>query len=268
MPAHDFTAANPALGARLVWGGRDGVYTDDSDVVAVLAHAGWFVPPNDPLLNLQHVRVAVRLFKKEGVRFDSVEGGRGESRAWLGDKYEGCCMRVESVELQYLGDDVKRVLRRKRSKVPADVPGLVPFGAGGKKKARGGILLLFDLCNDPCARYECGRMEGVQSEVKDRLETEVLYVENEHTRYEVARMSNGVRFARVKESVIESGRVEGILGESHNAPLEDTDIEVLHSSKQVPWSTLYWDAEGVKLGKNHYTLSKMMFRTREDAKET
>lgn len=270
ISAEHFTTANPALAARQLWGTAS--YTDDSDVVAVLAHSGHCTPPETALPNLEYVRARLTVFRLEKTPdFETSDAGGLTSRFWPGDRYDGACLSVESVELWFQGDETVSVERPVYAKISAEVPGLVPMGlvvGRGRKPMGKCVKVAFDMCNEPCRVYELGAVEGVEERVEERLEErlekEVMYVENGRERFEIAKVEGAaMRFGRVKEGVMQSMLVESVLGKerSWKFPMKEDDVIVLDT---LPWRKIYWDKGGVSVGGKYYRLAKMFFRERDE----
>jgi hypothetical protein len=92
IPADDCTGHNKQVKSRQLWG--DGVYTDDSDLVAVLMHAGYYAATtalNPPQVAAFHA--VVELLPPQA-RYPSSLRNSVRSRAWMA-KVEGCSFKVE-----------------------------------------------------------------------------------------------------------------------------------------------------------------------------
>lgn len=83
----------PQVKSRQLWG--DGVYTDDSDLVAVLMHTGYYASntaANPPQVASFH---AVIELLPPAERYPSSLRNSVRSRAWMA-KVEGCSFKVRS----------------------------------------------------------------------------------------------------------------------------------------------------------------------------
>lgn len=81
---------NSTISKRCLWGGKDGIYTDDSDIPAILKHQGWEIPPV-PLLRV-HVKILSPLVKYPGIDQNGLR-----SRSW-GAGHRGYSIRVIGVK--------------------------------------------------------------------------------------------------------------------------------------------------------------------------
>lgn len=156
---------------------------------------------------------------------------------------------------------------------------------------RQGMVMMFDLCDGPCVRYTlngAGGGAGVSDTVLERLDGEVLYVENAKERFEIAKNGDsGLRFGKVKETALERELLKGVgrredeeekeqgrdveteekKAKDENepglcVPVKETDLHVVIDN--LPWKELYWDSEGVTVKGKHYPLTKMFFRDKDE----
>lgn len=67
---------NPAAAKRSFWGGLEGIYTDDSDIVCILLHMNLDIPQK-----VTHIKVGIKVLPKE-IQYPSVEHSGFKSRCW------------------------------------------------------------------------------------------------------------------------------------------------------------------------------------------
>lgn len=133
-----------------------------------------------------------------------------------------------------------------------------------KKQLLGEIFVTYDLSNEPCLCYTPRLVCTIDSKLPSRMEKEVLYLENDSDRYEIAKIGSKLRFARVKHHVLDGITVAGIGLDVDDAqppcsfPISADDVELI--ANDVEWDQFIWDADGFTLFGRHYRVTKCFFR--------
>lgn len=131
--------------------------------------------------------------------------------------------------------------------------------------------MVFDMLNQPCLVYdlkEVASLDRANDVVLFRLRSEVLYVENERSRWEMALVDGDgdgthVRIGRVTNKAIGELRMAAMGAAASDldvVPLPFKKVEVL--AKRMLWTDLVWNSGGVFVSGRHLALSKMSFRQR------
>jgi hypothetical protein len=189
---------NRQVQGRQLWG--TDVYTYDSDLVAVLVHAGYYShilsgPP--PGITEAHVVVALSAVEPQ---YLSKSRHNIRSRSWCG-KLEGCSIRVEGCWLKSESGLIE--LNAAPEGIPALAPSFMPAGTERIMHTRNALndarrqrfklemSIQYNLCNEPWVKYTMGAIadQGLQPAhwTSARLHTQVLYLETQKTRFEISR---------------------------------------------------------------------------------
>lgn len=190
-----------------------------------------------------------------------------KSRYW-GDAFQGAILDIEEVEEEY--EEGGHIVRGRpaRSRMLATVRpvvGLAQTVKEEKKQMLGGIVVMYDLSNEPCMGYSPRLVCTIDIKLPSRMEKEVLYLENKSHRYEVAKVGSGLRFAKVKHHILEKITVASIGLDMNDDvqppcsfPVKEIDIELI--ADNVKWDEFIWDADGFTFRKCHYHVTKCFFR--------
>lgn len=271
ISADYLTTSNPGIRNRHLWG--TDVYTDDSDIVAILAHTGYYcVAPSKPTFDFLSVLLELRRHRSRvSSEFLSSERNAIRSRPW-GNVYSGARLRIKDASI--LSDDAHlKPKHSNRRPAPVPLPGIVKWPAKAKTKKTPFLesVVCFDMTNLPCLTYDVKEVLGVGSDEAraplTRFKKEVLFLEDGAVRYEVCSVGDGkkgdrIRIARVKPDAIlrHLMAAAGVL-EPVTCPLRETDLVVLH---ELPWHKLYWDMSGLTIANKHYMLNKMAWRSKRE----
>lgn len=131
VPVEHLTIHNIAVVKRHLWGYK--VYTEDSDIVAILLHTGFFAPLIKPPDTYQYVSVLVELNKLNGknsgmTQFERRVVNGFASRDWPGSAYEGLCtLNVLSVAQVSADCAVIPDSTVRRKEILLRVPRLIPW---------------------------------------------------------------------------------------------------------------------------------------------
>ncbi|KAG0056200.1 hypothetical protein BGZ83_006109 [Gryganskiella cystojenkinii] len=216
------TYDNIKVQKRELWG--TDVYTDDSDIVAMLIHSGLFIPPVEPLIpesdildsttvNQQHnfvsnpikhkcptydVAVILRVLPTL-VRYQGSIRNRIKSRTW-NTKHDGVSFRIESIRKLTIGEALnrgrsqsKRRIKEsdvERQRVLANVQDDSTESLQNERAMRTATFE-FTRQGDPCFKYTpelvMDRDDGMSHKWTSwRFKKEVLILENDEERYEIS----------------------------------------------------------------------------------
>ncbi|XP_058110960.1 uncharacterized protein LOC131253823 isoform X2 [Magnolia sinica] len=268
VPAEYVTATNRQVRGGQLWG--TDIYTDDSDLVAVLMHTGYCRPTASPPPPAIHeLRATIRVLPPQDC-YTSTLRNNVRSRAW--GAAIGCSYRVERCCI------VKNALRQQRFVRE--------------------VTIQYNLCNEPWVKYSLSIVadKGLKKPLytSARLKKgEVLYLETHSNRYELCfngekAVSNGT-MAHAAES--ESEKLQN--HSSHATQIGDrnqTDWEnlidvfrwsrckkplpqkVMHSigiplpvehlevlEENLYWEDVQWSQTGVWIAGKEYALARVHF---------
>ncbi|GAQ81795.1 hypothetical protein KFL_000910150 [Klebsormidium nitens] len=200
IPPEAITLANKQVRVRQLWG--TDVYTDDSDLVAVLMHTGYYTPSNaPPPPSVAELRVVVRLLPaQEG--YPSSARNNMRSRAWAAAK-GGCSFRVEKCWVVKAGGgtlDPEPSLSRNLAAAPTLVPAAMERTVTTRSSAQAAsnrqrylqeVTVQYNLCNEPWLKYSLSAVadRGLKPSqfTSSRLKKgDVLYVETQTSRFEIS----------------------------------------------------------------------------------
>lgn len=272
VPAEHLTHRNAALRNRLLWG--TDVYTDDSDLVAILVHTGYYslhaTAPCD------YLTVTLRLQRHHPNRsphFISSTRNSISSRSWP-SSYKGARISVLLVNATHNNKVTRQPRQPPQSALR--LPGIVlshPSACStASVKAATSYFptqLSFDLLNNPCTTYNIHYLTSLKPSSESplqRLNTHVLYFENHSQRFELYRpsaKSNVVRFARVRNAALFKSLLAAHIQPSSRAPCP-MNASDLTDIQHLPWPHLHWDLRGVTVNDHWYQLTKMSIQKRTD----
>ncbi|KAF9999812.1 hypothetical protein BGZ65_004880, partial [Modicella reniformis] len=275
------TYDNIKVKKRELWG--TDIYTDDSDVVAMLIHAGYFIPPinirgndqdsiqpdgqqhNFAAEPIKHIcpsydlavtlRVLPTLIKYQG----SIRN-RIKSRTW-NSKHDGQSLRIESVRKLCPGEALNRgrsqIKRRmkeynqERLRVLSNIHDETTESLQNERAMRTATFE-FTHQGDPCFKYSpelvMDRHDGLSRKWTSwRLKKEVLILENDEERYEISLQhqagTDARRFDQYRFAVI-SPRTSLSSWSKATYPLNQADLtEVLY--EDLDWQDFEWVERGV-----------------------
>ncbi|CAK9256354.1 unnamed protein product [Sphagnum jensenii] len=242
IPADLATTSNHQIRRRQLWG--TDVYTDDSDIVAVLMHTGYYTPTATlPLHPASELHATIRIIPPQEM-YTSMPRNSLRSRSWGGGS--GCSYRVERCQIIKEGGgsiELKPCLTH----TPAVAATLSPAASEWTVSTRAGcsntylqqqltceVTIQYSLCNEPWLKYSMSVVadRGLKKSqyTSARLKKgDVLYAETHRDRYELAYLGNGatcngtvslttatsmspqpaVTLEKTKEKVSSKERVEG-----------------------------------------------------------
>ncbi|KAF9335861.1 hypothetical protein BG006_010482 [Podila minutissima] len=272
------TYDNAKVRKREVWG--TDVYTDDSDVVAMLIHSGKYIPPLSPTSTEQdslhptgqhnfaaiqkHIcpgfdlavtlRVMPKLEKYQG----SIRN-RINSRTWPTDNHSGASFKIEAIHKLGAGEALnrgrgqsKRRIKEscaERQRVLANIHDETTESLQNERAMRTATFE-FTQQGYPCFKYSpelvMDRHDGLSRKWTSwRLKSAVLILENDEERYEISLQhqagTDSRRFDQYRFAVI-SPRTS--LPSEATYPLGSQDlVEVLY--EDLDWQDFEWVERGV-----------------------
>ncbi|PRW57876.1 zinc finger CCCH domain-containing 13-like [Chlorella sorokiniana] len=275
IPAHCLTSNNRHVRARQLWGSD--VYTEDSDLVAVLMHCGyWYHSLTHPPAQVAEVRAVLKPQEPRD-SYPSTARNSIRSRAWAAP-IEGCSYSVEKCwVVTRSGTSVD--LAPNLEGLPAAAPTFTPShmeriitrssGAGGRQRQVQEVTVMFNLVNEPWPKYNMQAVadRGLKPHewTSARLHSTVLYLESHKERFELALASPAgneadgeaagggerYRFSRCKRPL--PAAVMSKLG----VPLPESERSVLHEG--LSWEEIQWGANGVSLRGQLFPLVRIHF---------
>ncbi|KAJ4883207.1 Histone deacetylation protein Rxt3 [Raphanus sativus] len=196
IPAEYVTATNPRVRGGHLWG--TDIYTDDSDLVAVLMHTGYCRPTaSPPPPTLQELSATIRVLPSQDY-YTSKLRNNVRSRAWGAGI--GCSYRVERCFILKKGGGTIELEPTHSSTVE---PTLAPMAVEKSKTTRAAasnalrqqrfareVTIQYNLCNEPWIKYSLSIVadKGLKKPLftSARLKKgEVLYLETHSSRYEL-----------------------------------------------------------------------------------
>ncbi|CAG8441938.1 11865_t:CDS:2 [Diversispora eburnea] len=166
---------NKKVRSRFLWG--TDIYTDDSDVVAVLIHTGYFIPPiskwsSDPPDH--DLCVTIRVLPKL-VQYTATVRNQYQSRSW--GNHHGVSYKIEKN-----GEAIGRSISKGRKERLRKFHQMRKRAFQGTEYDRGDeSIIVFNNDGDPCLKYNLSLMSN-DEHIKEKLRNEVLYLENDEER--------------------------------------------------------------------------------------
>ena len=267
LQAKYLTSGALPVKTRQLWG--TDVYSDDSDLVAVLVHTGHVKlkasPPKTPLL------VSLRVCPTQPSFAGSDRNGL-KSRDWNG-AHAGVAYKVERC-LQHTATALPPTeLSMLRPEVTRQIPGSlleVAPGAGGSFAVPGpACIVIFSLSNEPWLKYSLALIadQGVEPDrwTSTRMRREVLYLENEQSRYEL--MASGAKgeydtytLSQVRTPHSMDRRATMAAG----VPLPASAVSRLHTD--LDWEEIVWGPCFMRVRGVEFPLSRALFMPHSVAK--
>ncbi|XP_050205402.1 uncharacterized protein LOC126655320 [Mercurialis annua] len=198
IPAEHVTATNRQVRGGQLWG--TDIYTDDSDLVAVLMHTGYCRPTaSPPPAAIQELRATIRVLPSQD-SYTSMLRNNVRSRAWGAGI--GCSYRVERCCIVKRGGgtiDLEPCLTHTSAVEPTLAPVAVERTMTTRAAASNAlrqqrfvreVTIQYNLCNEPWIKYSISIIadKGLKKPLytSARLKKgEVLYLETHSCRYEL-----------------------------------------------------------------------------------
>uniref|UniRef100_A0ACD5WJJ9 Uncharacterized protein n=1 Tax=Avena sativa TaxID=4498 RepID=A0ACD5WJJ9_AVESA len=198
IPAEFVTSTNRQVKGAQLWG--TDVYTNDSDLVAVLMHTGYCSPTSSPPPSaIQELRATVRVLPPQD-SYTSTLRNNVRSRAWGAGI--GCSFRIERCCIVKKGGGTID-LEPRLSHTSAVEPTLAPVAVERSMTTRAAasnalrqqrfvreVTIQYNLCNEPWLKYSISIVadKGLKKTLytSARLKKgEVIYLETHFNRYEL-----------------------------------------------------------------------------------
>ncbi|KAF9923496.1 hypothetical protein FBU30_006478 [Linnemannia zychae] len=275
------TYDNVKVKKREIWG--TDIYTDDSDVVAMLIHSGFYIPPTSPQctdedslqptsqhhnfapIPIKHIcpgfdlAVTLRVMPKL-IKYQGSIRNRIKSRTW-NTGHDGVSLKIESIRKLGAGEALnkgrsqsKRRMKeysQERLRVLANIHDETTESLQNERAMRTATFE-FTHQGDPCFKYSpelvMDRHDGLSRKWTSwRLKKEVLILENEEERYEISLQhhagTDARRFDQYRFAVI-SPRTSLSSWSKASYPLDSSDLtEVLY--EDLDWQDFEWVERGV-----------------------
>ncbi|KAG7549988.1 Histone deacetylation protein Rxt3 [Arabidopsis thaliana x Arabidopsis arenosa] len=198
IPAEHVTATNRQVRGGQLWG--TDIYTDDSDLVAVLMHTGYCRPTaSPPPPTMQELRTTIRVLPSQDY-YTSKLRNNVRSRAWGAGI--GCSYRVERCYILKKGGgtiELEPSLTHSSTVEPTLAPMAVERSMTTRAAASNAlrqqrfvreVTIQYNLCNEPWIKYSISIVadKGLKKPLftSARLKKgEVLYLETHSCRYEL-----------------------------------------------------------------------------------
>ncbi|KAJ8540222.1 hypothetical protein K7X08_030141 [Anisodus acutangulus] len=198
IPAEHVSATNRQVRGGQLWG--TDIYTNDSDLVAVLMHTGYCRTTASPLLpTITELRATIRVLPPQNCYISTLRNNV-RSRAW--GAAVGCSYRIERCSVVKKGGgtiDLEPCLTHSSTLEPTLAPVAVERTMTTRAAASNAlrqqrfvreVTIQFNLCNEPWLKYSISVVadKGLKKTLftSSRLKRgEVLYLETHSKRYEL-----------------------------------------------------------------------------------
>lgn len=197
IPAEYVTSSNRQVRGAQLWG--TDIYTNDSDLFAVLMHTGYCRPTSSPPAGIQELRATIRVLPPQD-NYTSTLRNNVRSRAWGAGV--GCSYRVEHCCIAKKGGGIID-LEPRLTYISALEPTLAPVSVERTMTTRSAatnalrqqrfvreVSIQYNLCCEPWLKYSISVVadKGLKKPLytSARLKKgEVLYLETHSKRYEL-----------------------------------------------------------------------------------
>lgn len=263
VPPQYLTAAHAHRTVRLrqLWG--TDVYTDDSDLLAVLVHTGYVglhdEGPKPPLLVTLHV-CARQANYASTTRHGLCSREFGSDHGGVSYKIERC--------VQYTGDLAELEPRLSSASSGRNcLPTISLLPPGYPPSA---LHIMFNLANEPMYKYSLQLIADRGFEPKDwtstRLRAEALYLESDSTRYELIQKGTARPRGAPDGALYDTYAFAEVLAphaldadamKRAGVPLPAEHVRVLHEG--LDWEDIAWGRTSVRIRSAEYPLLRMAF---------
>lgn len=240
---------NKEVGNSRLWG--TDVYTSDSDIVAVIQHAG-LIDLTQPVSEVyEGVAVYVRISKG---RSNYVSTLKNHIRSKRCVNYEGHSIKPDKVVyLASLG--TQEELREMASRMPTDFhrQRVKPVLNMKRRSLFPGAFLVTSLSFEAWSLYSLeslGEKGQNADKLTTRLRSEVMYLETETDRYELCRTEDSKSLEKYRWSCLKSPLLtkDAHFMASNRTPLEPTWVKPLHkgnSHTACDWADIAWGSQHI-----------------------
>ncbi|OMO79104.1 Histone deacetylation protein Rxt3, partial [Corchorus capsularis] len=238
IPAEHVTATNRQVRGGQLWG--TDIYTDDSDLVAVLMHTGYCRPTaSPPPPAIQELRATIRVLPPQDC-YTSKLRNNVRSRAWGAGI--GCSYRVERCCIVKKGGgtiDLEPCLTHSSTVEPTLAPVAVERTMTTRAAASNAlrqqrfvreVTIQYNLCNEPWIKYSISIVadKGLKKPLytSARLKKgEVLYLETHSCRYELCFTGEKMVKATPPSQAHEADPEKSQNHHSHSSNVEKTEAD-------------------------------------------
>mmetsp|Transcript_1480 Transcript_1480/g.4303 ORF Transcript_1480/g.4303 Transcript_1480/m.4303 type:complete len:325 (+) Transcript_1480:51-1025(+) len=249
------------LRLRQLWG--TDVYTDDSDLLAVLVHTGHVSIQEESEAAKPPLLVSIQVCARQSSYASTTRHGLC-SRAF-GTGHSGVSYKITRCAA-FAGD-------------PAELEPRLSSAAAGRRCLPSVALLppgyppsahhvMFNLSNEPMFKYALPLVADRGLEPSEwtstRLRTEALYLESETRRYELKQKgtdggkSGGIEYDTYQlAEVLSPQQLDADATKKAGVPLPDEHVRVLHAG--LDWEAIAWGRSSVRIGNAEYPLLRMQF---------
>ncbi|KAF9200762.1 hypothetical protein BGZ49_009005 [Haplosporangium sp. Z 27] len=275
------TYDNIKVKRREIWGTE--IYTDDSDIVAMLIHSGFFIPPisinsteqdsiqpkgqqhnfaSEPIKHIcpgYDLAVTLRVVPKL-IKYQGSIRHRINSRTWK-TGHDGVSLKIEAIRKMFPGEALNRgrsqskrrmkEYNQERLRVLSNIHDETTESLQNERAMRTATFE-FTHQGDPCFKYSpelvMDRHDGLSRKWTSwRLKKEVMILENDEERYEISLQhhagTDARRFDQYRFAVI-SPRTSLSGWSKTNYPLDTSSLsEVLY--EDLDWQDFEWVERGV-----------------------
>ncbi|XP_066384370.1 uncharacterized protein [Miscanthus floridulus] len=248
IPAEFVTSTNRQVKGAQLWG--TDIYTNDSDLVAVLMHTGYCSPTSPPPPSaIQELRATVRVLPPQE-NYTSTLSNNVRSRAWGAGI--GCSFRIERCCIVKKGGgtiDLEPCLSHTSAVEPTLAPVVVErtmttraaaSNALRKQRFVREVTIQYNLCNEPWLKYSISIVadKGLKKSLytSARLKKgEVIYLETHFDRYELCFSGEKPRIVRSSSNASEA-EAEKHQSSSHHSQNGDRRVGEHETRDVFRWS--------------------------------
>lgn len=262
LPPKFLTSESKQVRLRQLWG--TDVYTDDSDLVAVLVHSGHVklkpTAPKTPLL------VSLRVCPAQPSYAGSDRNGL-KSREWSG-KHDGVSYKVERC-LQHTAGTVpppELSMLRPNATTRQIAGSLVQIAPGpGQTFAvpPAACLVVFSLSNEPWYKYSLSLVadQGTDASrwTSSRMQREAMYLESPSRRFELAlQPAADAEFDKYTLSqVVSPQEMDNSAVQAAGVPLPASAVTLLHEG--LDWEELVWGPSFLRVRGEEIPIQRLLF---------
>lgn len=262
LPPKYLVSDSKQVRLRQLWG--TDVYTDDSDLVAVLVHMGHVklkaTAPKTPLL------ISLRVCPAQASYSGSERNGL-RSRDWA-DKHDGVSYKVERC-LQHTAGTVPApelsMLRpnAQTRQIPGSLVQIAPGPAQSFAVPPAACLVVFSLSNEPWLKYSLALVadQGTDRErwTSTRMRREAMYLESNSRRFELTlQPSAGSEYDKYSLSqVLSPHEMDHRSLEAAGVPLPSSAVTLLHNG--LDWEELVWGPTFLRVRGDELPLARMLY---------
>mmetsp|Transcript_36913 Transcript_36913/g.61169 ORF Transcript_36913/g.61169 Transcript_36913/m.61169 type:complete len:322 (-) Transcript_36913:240-1205(-) len=264
LPAKFLISDAKTIKLRQLWG--TDVYSDDSDLVAVLVHTGHVklktAAPKSPLL------ITLRVCPAQATYMGSDRNGL-RSRTWNGP-HLGASYKVERCLQHTTGSLPPPELSLLRPGPSRQIPGSLNPQSPGPGQSfvvpPAACVVVFNLSNEPCYKYSLSLVADQSTEssrwTSTRLRREALYLESRHRRFELAHTGtkkgcNGSYDTYTLSQVRRAQLMDRRAMETKGVPLPAEHVKVLH--EDVDWEEFSWGPCFLRVRGVEYPLVRLQY---------